>query len=312
VGDPSAPGGAARLTKSAASVERRPFDPLLPLSVLVGVGVLWWTSHLYRPVPPVFFPRQATEFQSSADLDAAQATADALLEKNPVDIDALVQKTLVSFQRGRDYYKDALKTLEKARELGALDERLFYYAGVMYEAENLPDFAVTDFERYLNRHPDDLEIQLRLGNLYYRLEDLDKSIDAYRKVLAKQPDDALVSFNLAFVLRDRKNWTEALDALKPFTDGGRSMPTGGHKLLGDIRRGLGDPRQALEEYKIELATSGDSADLAAAMAASEEEVGDTGSAIDRWKQVLRLDPKNSEAKRRLRALNRALKSRRVR
>lgn len=289
-----------------------PFDPAIPLAILVGAGGLIGTVQRYRPTPVVFFPKQASDFQPPAALEASAAAVDALLEKNPQDVEAHIQKTILEFQRGKDRYKEALKSLEKARDLGALDERLFYYAGVMYEAENLPEFAVTDFERYAHRHPDDMEIRLRLGNLYYRLDDLDKSAEAYRRVLARQPGDPLVSFNLAYVLRDRKNWEEALEALKPFLEGGRAWPTGGRKLLGDIRRGMGDPRQALVEYQQEWTASGDSADLAAAMAAAEEEVGETGSAIERWKQVLRLDPKNSEAKRRLRVLNRALKTRRPR
>ncbi len=256
----------------------------------------------YRSPPPVPFPRQPSEFRSAAALETVESAARAALDKRPDDIDALLQLVVAGFERGPDRYEEALKNLEKARDLGALDDRIFYYAGALYEAKGVPEFAAPEYEKFLRRHPDDLETRLRLGNLYYRLEELDKSAEAYRRVLAKKPGDTLVSFNLAFVLRDRKNWTEALEALKPFTEGGRALPTGGRKLLGDIYRGLEDPRRALDHYQAELVAGGDSPELAAAMAAAFEDNGEPDAAAERWQRVLQFDPKNREARGRLRRL----------
>lgn len=282
------------------------FDPLIPAFLLLGVGALYWTWTAYQPAPRRLFPRQPMDFRSPAALDAAVQTAEKTLAENPENVDALLDIAIAQYERGPAQYKEALKNLEKAREAGALDERLFYFAGVMYESENLPEYAVPDLERYARRHPEDMEIRLRLGNLYYRMDELDKSVESYRRVLAKKPGDALVSFNLAFVLRDRKNWTEALDALQPFTEGGRTLPTGGHKLLGDIFRGQGDLPKALAEYVLERSASGDSAELAQAMAQAYEDSAQDELALERWEHVAQLDPKNREARARLRRLKKRL------
>ena len=282
------------------------FDPFFPVIVLLGAAAVFWTFTVYQPAPRRPFPRQPADFRSPAALDAAVQTAEKTLAETPENVEALLDLAIAQYERGPSQYKEALKSLEKARELGALDERLFYFAGVMYESENLPEYAAPDLERYARRHPEDMETRLRLGNLYFRTDELDKSIDSYRRVLAKKPGDALVSFNLAFVLRDRKNWPEALDALKPFTEGGRAMPTGGHKLLGDLFRGRGDLPKALEEYALERNASGDSAELALAMAQAYQDAGQDELALERWEHVAQLDPKNREARTRLRRLKKRL------
>lgn len=43
------------------------------------------------------------------------------------------------------------------------------------------------------RDPGDLEARLRLANVFYRLEALDKSIEGYRLVLNGKPNDPLAS-----------------------------------------------------------------------------------------------------------------------
>lgn len=243
-------------------------------------------------------------------LAAAKAASLSVLSARPDDITAHVDLAIASFEGGSGEYVKGLEYLERARDLGALDDRLFYYAGVMYEAQNLADYAVSEYEKYLRWHPDDLETRLRLANVFYRLDELDKSIEAYRLVLAGKPNDPLVSYNLAMAHRDKKNWREGREALKPFLDFGIPLPVGGHKLLGDLTRGAGDPQQALAEYEKERAVSGDSADLASGMAHAAESLGRSDLAIERWNKVLELDPANREARARLRKLKQPVPGRR--
>ena len=54
--------------------------------------------------------------------------------------------------------RTSINALEKARSLGANSESLFYYAGVMYEALGLPDYAANELSKYLRHHPEDYEI----------------------------------------------------------------------------------------------------------------------------------------------------------
>jgi tetratricopeptide (TPR) repeat protein len=216
-------------------------DPLLV--VLLGLpaeaffGVLAW----YRPVPPVPFPRQPAEFRSPDRLTADEARWRSALEDNPEDLTALEELARLEFERGSERYVAALEHLERARDLGSLDDRLNYYAGVMYDAKGLGEYAAPEFERFLRRHPDDKDTRLRLANLYYRMDELDKAIAAYQRVLTQSPGDPLVSFNLSLALRDRQKFQEGLDLLRPFLERGPALPPGGLKVVGDLHRGLKDP-----------------------------------------------------------------------
>jgi tetratricopeptide (TPR) repeat protein len=149
-----------------------------------------------------------------------------------------------------------------------------------------------------------------LANAFYRTEELDKSIDAYHLVLAGQPNDPLVSYNLAMAYRDKKKWAEGLNSLTPFLASGKSLPAGGHKLLGDLYRGSGDAQRALVEYERERSSAGESPDLASGMAQAAESLGQRDLAIERWRRVAELDPTNREARTRLRKLNQPVPGRR--
>ena len=301
------------LMESSISSKRPPWfnDPLWPIFVAIGVAVFVWTlRHYPRPTPPPPFPRHASEFRSPPALAAAKAAALAVLAVRPDDMNAHVEMVLACFEGGSGDYVKGLEYLERARDLGALDDRLFYYAAVMYENQGLLEYAVPEYEKFLRRHPNDLETRLRLGNLFYRMEELDKSIDAYHLVLAGQPNDPLVSYNLAMAYRDKKKWAEGLDSLKPFLASGKPLPVGGHKLLGDLYRGNGDAQRALSEYDLERANSGESVDVASGMAQAAESLGQMDVAIERWKKVLELDPAHREARNRLRKLKQPVPGRR--
>lgn len=300
------------MRSSTVSVESPWYsDPVWPFLLALGVAVFLWTIRRYpSPPPPIPFPRQSADFRPAPTLAAAKAVSLALIAEHPDTISAFVDLAIACFEGGPGDYVKGLEYLERARDLGALDERLFYYAGVMYEAQGLTDYAVPEYEKFLRRHPDDLETRLRLANLFYRMEELDKSIEAYRLVLVGQPNDPLVSYNLAMAFRDKKNWSEGLASLKPFLASGKPLPAGGHKLLGDLYRGAGDAQRAMKEYELERAYSDESAELASGMAQAAESLGRTDVAIDRWKKVLELEPSNREARKRLRKLNQPVPGRR--
>lgn len=286
-------------------------DPFWPVILALGVAVCFWTVRQYpSPPPPLPFPRHISECRPQAVLAASRAASLAVLADRPDDISAHVDLVLACYEGGPTEYVKGLEYLEHARDLGALDERLFYYAGVMYETEGLSEYAVPEYERYLRRHPEDLETRLRLANLFYKMGELDKSIEAYRFVLAQKPNDLLVSYNLAFVFREKKSWAEGLSSLKPFFDSQKPFPVGGHKLLGDLYLGSGDAQRAMGEFEREQARSGENADLASSMAQAAESLGQKDVAVLCWNKVMAFDPANREARAHLRKLKQPVPGRR--
>lgn len=150
--------------------------------------------------------RQSADFRPAPTLAAAKAVSLALIAEHPDTISAYVDLAIACFEGG------AWRLCEGpgipgtgARDLGALDERLFYYAGVMGPGAGPHGLRLCpNTKNFSRRHPDDLETRLRLANLFYRMEELDKSIEAYRLVLVGQPNDPLVSYNLAMAFRGTK------------------------------------------------------------------------------------------------------------
>ncbi|MBI4396350.1 MAG: tetratricopeptide repeat protein, partial [Elusimicrobia bacterium] len=182
-----------------------PFDFYWLVFGVVPFLAVWWTVRLYT-VPVIPFPRQPAEFRPEDQLKKTQEDLTAVLEKSPENISAWIDLTMAHFEQGPDHYLSALEALERARDLGALDDRLFYYAATMYEATGLADYATPEYERFLRHRPEDAEARLRLGNLYYRTEELEKAIEQFRRVLAMRPEDPLVIYNLAMAHRDRGQW----------------------------------------------------------------------------------------------------------
>ncbi len=275
--------------------------PVLLLAAAAG-GAFFALPRLYHTPPQPFFPRQPAEFLAPADLERVKSSARAVLDKTPDDVSALADLAVVAFQEGPDHALECIEAGQRALDLGAFDARLFYYTAVSYETKGLNDYASGAFEKYLRHRPDDFETRLRLGNLYYRMGDLEKAQAAFRAVLDARPGDPLVSFNLAVVLRDRQQWEDGLAVLKPVLDRDKTLPAGGFRVLGDLYRGVKDTTQALAFYQKELARSPDDAEALSAQAQAFDDAGQTDDALASWKRVLDLNPKNKQAYTRVRAL----------
>jgi tetratricopeptide (TPR) repeat protein len=284
-----------------------PFD--IPLMVLLLTAVVaWaWTRHYYAP-KEVPFPRESSEFQAPDALEKTKADAEALVQKEPENMSGWVDLAVTAFQRGPDSYVEGLEALERARDLGALDDRLFYYAGVMYESKGLLDYARPEYERFLRHHPGDLETRLRLGNLYYRTDELDKAIEQYEKVLQAKPLDPLVAFNLAVAYKDKERWSDGLRLVDEVLKNGRHLPNGEQKLLGDLHRGSGNLSKAMEHYNLALSQQKDDAELWEAVSLTYEDLKDYSQAAAGWKRVLELNPKHKKAKEKIRQLQRKAKA----
>jgi tetratricopeptide (TPR) repeat protein len=264
-----------------------------------------WTFLLYDARR--FFPRTPADFRPLARLEKDLEAAKAVLKEDPENIAAQTDIALVRFQQGPDHYLAGLEALERARDLGALDDRLFYLAGVMYEAKGLLEFARPEYERFVRNHPDDAEARTRLGNLYYRLEDLEKAARQYEILMEKHPDDPLAAFNLAVVRRDQERWADGLALLEPLLlRKDWPLPEGGYKVLGDLYRGQGNPAQAIEFYRRELGRRQNDPGLWEDLARAHEQAGDLEQARAHWEQLLALDPKNRTALGALRQLKRQM------
>jgi len=146
------------------------------------------------------FPRQQKDFLSGPALDNALSANSRALELDPEDEKAMLERGVLLYQQGPTAYLDAIKALEAARDLGALDARLFYYLGVMYQYEGLYEYAAREYQRFLNNVPHDMETRLLLGKLYFQSGEYDRALAQFDAVLSTGADDEIALENAALTL----------------------------------------------------------------------------------------------------------------
>src|SRR3989344_4499912 len=123
--------------------------------VIAGVAALSFLFSYRHQNASLFFPRDPSDFSSQRNLGRIVEQVQRELEKDPENIQALIRMGITHYQMGKEHYLDALNELEHARELGAVDPRIFYYLGVMYQEVGLYSYAIPELERFLRNFPED-------------------------------------------------------------------------------------------------------------------------------------------------------------
>jgi tetratricopeptide (TPR) repeat protein len=223
----------------------------------VGLAILGATFRLYGLYEPSF-SRDTYPTISRGEADRRIESTKTYLAAHPEDLEAWVSLATAYYQRGPASYVNAMNALDKARALGATEEQLFYYAGVMYDALGLPEYAINELSKYLRHHPDDYETQVRLGNLHFRLKQFDQAEEFYQQATKKWPKDPTILFNEAIVNKELERYPEALSELNRVRKIAGRLPEGGLFQEGEIYRLQGNLEAAMRDYHQELAAHPDS------------------------------------------------------
>lgn len=224
------------------------WDVILVAGGLLLVGI---TFRTYRFFEPTEGPSRHVSY-SPVEADRRIESAKSYLASHPDSYSALTDLAIAYFQKGPDSYIDAMNALEKARAAGATDDSLFYYAGVMYDALGLPDYAANELSKYLRHHPDDYESLVRLANVYFREKDFDQAQTLYRHAVQEWPKDPTLWFNLAVVNTQKNSLDEAASDLQQVIKLAGQLPEGGYYQQGEIARLKGLEDNAIQSYQQEL------------------------------------------------------------
>lgn len=253
---------------------------LVAVGLVVGWLVGWGSHDSRRPASSksqTLSPRQA---------DRHIEQAKAALENRPEDLEALSNLAAAYYFKGPDSYVDGLNALEKARSLGATDERLFYYAGVMWDALGLHDYVAHEFGRYLRHHPKDYEALVQLANVLYRDKQYDEARTLYQRALNEYPKDPTVWFNLAMVSKEKGELDEAEHALRQVQRLSDRLPVGGNYLEGELARLRNNDDLAMRQYQAELETTPTFVPALEALEAAQKRKGLSKEAKETRKRLL--------------------------
>ena len=243
----------------------------------------------------------------AARLEAAIAGAQERLKSNPQDIPALEELGLLHFQKGKEYYPEGINELEQARELGALDPKIFYYLGLMYQEVGLYSYALDDYRRFLRHYPEDKEARLLAAKLLYGQGEFSEAILEYERLKARFPKDPLIEENLGLSLREAKQTERAVASFKEL----RAFPGDTAKraelYLGQLALDLGRYQEALDHLsQCRLAPGSPGFGIPAdqvdyALATAYQKAGRLEEAGGVWEEFLKEIPAND--KRRSLAVN---------
>lgn len=256
--------------------------------------------------------RLRLSFPSESRLDAAIASAQEKLKADPQDLGALVDLGAFHFKKGKEFYADAINELEEARDLGALDARVFYCLGLMYQEVGLYPFALDEYRRYLRHYPEDKEIRMLTAKLLYKQGRYAEAVSDFERLKFRHPGDALVGENLGLSLWGAKEAARALETFELLRASGGPPAKRADYYIGQIHLEAGRLEQALEHLQRSRSQE-DTSPLAipaekidSALAGVQQRLGRLEEAQESWRRVLAAAPSDAKASAALREVSRRL------
>lgn len=272
-------------------------------SIVALFGLLWF---MLREKP---LPRRRVDFPAPPQLNAQITSAQERLKANPQDISALVELGTLLFEKGKDSYVDAINDLEEARDLGALDPRVFYCLGIMYQEEGLYPFALTEYQRFLRHYPEDKEIRMLEAKLYYRMGMFPEAVGEYERLKFVSPTDALVEENLGLSLWGAKLMDRAAGSFTLLKTYGGDFTRRAEFYLGQIAMEAGKFDEAAEHFGAVNIAAGPLPGIPdervfTGQAMALQKLNRFDEAKTAWEQVLKITPKDPKAQSALREATR--------
>lgn len=297
------------------------------LAILIAIPVVVYFYN--QKDPHSFFPRSGNSKLSEKQLDSRLKTIEDELVKNPNNLKLLVDRGTIYFLKGPDHYSDALNNLNAAWQAGALDKRIFYYSGILYENLSMFEEAEKQYERFLRHEPEDREIRLRLARLLFRTGKWEESISAYQRFLEKDPKDvmALINCGLAYEKRmetfqtgkkrlsekeqqDKKSYTEqGIRYLESAVQLEPNLPEGVYLTLAKLYLEKQDLDKSADACKKELEKSPDSIETLQLLAQINEKMNLKEQALEIYAKLSEKLPQNRLYRSKVNALKRQLKRR---
>ncbi|MCX7910182.1 MAG: tetratricopeptide repeat protein [Endomicrobia bacterium] len=158
----------------------------------------------------IFFPREGeikvldeTKINNEIEVLSKQLSLD------PNNIKLAVELGIYYFIKGPQYYDKAINLLYDAWKLGSTDTRIFYYLGCMYEFLKLYELSAQEYIKFLNNFPQDIEVLLRLGNVYYKQNKIEEAKNAYKEVLKIDKNNIVALANLGYIFLNQDDYLSA-------------------------------------------------------------------------------------------------------
>lgn len=152
----------------------------------------------------------------------AEAEFAQALRLDPLHADSRLGYAQVLIQRG--IVLQGVKILDEVLARNDKEAQAYFLMGVAYQQQGMLETALEAFNRAAIAAPDNLEYRLRLAALLRERKEWDQALTEYEAARRLRPSDALVLISLAEVLLSQGKSGDALALLQPILADPRTQP----------------------------------------------------------------------------------------
>lgn len=234
----------------------------------------------------------AVAMHQAGRLDEAERMYRAVLEEDPLQVDALHLLGLVAQRRGRS--AEAVELISRALQQRPNYAEAHYNLGLVYRECGQLEAALACFERAVALRPRYAEACYNLGNTLKDLGRLDEAVAAYRRALRVRPQFGKALNNLANTLREQGRLEEAVVAYRQAIECDPGYAKAYHNLGLTLRR-LGRFDEALAALERAVALDGGFAEAHNARGTTLQALARFDEALEAYERALACDPQFADA-----------------
>ena len=290
---------------------------LVPSSVVpyVQMGNLYQLQKQYREA--IKFYQQALD-KDSASSEALQGMMNTYIAEKQVDEAIAAARTQIAKSpRVGGFYdllgtalfqkkelKDAESAFNKAIELDKNNSDALLKLGQVQAAEGSASQALATYQQSIKDHPREIGFYILAGELYESQKDWEQAKTMYQKALEIQPDNALASNNLAYVLLQQGGNVDVALAMAQTARRGMPESSNAADTLGWAYFQKGVYQSAIQMFQESLRLNekrgaADDPTVHYHLALAYEKLNQTSQARQQLERVLKINPNNAEARKAL-------------
>ncbi|MDY6854317.1 MAG: tetratricopeptide repeat protein [Thermodesulfobacteriota bacterium] len=215
---------------------------------------------------------------------------------------SLQQKSLLYLKLGVSHFREndntaALKELMKAKDLNPDDPQVYNVIGLVYLKKKDYSSAKENFNRALAINPSLSGVHNNLGTLYLELRQWEDAIGEFKKALSNPlyatPERALCNIGWAYyrmgdIGKAIESYNKALDISPDFYLA--------HYNLGIGYSSIDKVNEAIDEFRLSIHSNPEFADAHYQLGLIYFKMGRKDEARKRFKEVLRIAPRNETRK----------------
>ncbi|MBO4827115.1 MAG: hypothetical protein J5506_07785 [Prevotella sp.] len=141
-----------------------------------------------------YLERLAQVYINEGKLSEATTVYEKLYEGNKSRSDVL--SMLLRLYNNEKNYDKMLLTVNRLEDTDGPSEQLSFTRVSIYEQQNKKKEALNELKTLAQRHPNDLNYRVMIGNWLLRNEHKDQALAEYEKVLSEEPDNVMAQTSL--------------------------------------------------------------------------------------------------------------------